>query len=69
MATTFTEPPNPGATSALATTLSKVLVGNAANDRFTTTSGNDSFDGALGTDIVVFTGLRSDHSVTKTAAG
>jgi len=69
MATTFTEPPNPGATTGLATTLSKVLLGNAASDRFTSTSGNDSFDGGLGTDTAVFTGLRSDHSVTKTAAG
>ena len=69
MATTFTEPPNPGATLGLATGLSKTLVGNAANDTFTTGSGNDAFDGALGTDTVMFTGLRTDHSIVKTSTG
>jgi len=42
------------------------IIGTAGNDRLTAGAGNDSIDGAGGIDTVVYSGHKSDYTLTKT---
>jgi serralysin len=47
--------------------LANTLDGRAGDDRFVVTSGRDFIDGGEGDDTTVFSGLRSDYSITDQA--
>jgi Ca2+-binding RTX toxin-like protein len=48
---------------------SDTLTGGAGNQTFTGGAGNDSLDGGLGIDTAVFSGARSNYTITPTATG
>ena len=50
-------------------TPNQILTGSTGNDSLTGSAGNDSIDGGAGTDAVVYSGSRSNFSLTKTSTG
>jgi len=45
------------------------LIGGAGNDHLSGGKGNDTVDGGIGTDTAVFSGLRSNYSITALSGG
>jgi hypothetical protein len=52
-----------------AVAVNQTSTGSTGNDSLTGSAGNDSLDGGAGTDAVVYSGSRSNFSLTKTITG
>ncbi len=48
----------------VATALNDTIIGNNSNNQLTGGAGNDTIDGGTGTDVAVFTGSRSQYTVS-----
>ncbi|MBI4206639.1 MAG: hypothetical protein HY527_16580, partial [Betaproteobacteria bacterium] len=57
------------ATVATGSDLDNVLIGNALNNTLTGLAGNDTIDGSGGVDTAIYSGKRSDSTITKTSSG